>query len=100
MSISIESCLQQIADLTKKYDLVIEQNNELHACNQQLLRQHEAHKTELIIIKESFKLNDLKVMTVKPRTVNSTFSKYPTKSLVGISPIKKISDQLGQELRT
>lgn len=100
MSASIENCLELIAQLHEKYNRVIEQNNELHACNQQLLRQHEAHKTELIIIKESFKLNGLKVMTVKPKTVNSTFSKYPTKSLVGISPIKKISDQLGQELRT
>ncbi|MBL4797198.1 MAG: hypothetical protein JKY50_07280 [Oleispira sp.] len=100
MTSKIELCLKQIDDLSKKYDLVIEQNNELHACNQQLLRQHEAHKTELIIIKESFKLNGLKVMTIKPKTVNSTFSKYPTKSLIGISPIKKISDQLEQELRT
>jgi hypothetical protein len=97
---NLEACIQKITQLSEKYDLVIEQNNELHATNQQLLRQHEAHKTELIIIKESFKINGLKVMTVKPKTVNSTFSKYPTKSLVGISPIKKISDALGQELRT
>ena len=97
---NLEACIQKITKLSEKYDLVIEQNNELHATNQQLLRQHEAHKTELIIIKETFKLNGLKVMTVKPKTVNTTFSKYPTKSLVGISPIKKISDQLGQELRT
>jgi hypothetical protein len=97
---NLEACFQKIKQLSEQYNLVIEQNNELHACNQQLLRQHEAHKTELIIIKESFKLNGLKVMTVKPKTVSSTFSKYPTKSLVGISPIKKISDQLGKELRT
>lgn len=97
---NLEACIQKITQLSEQYNLVIEQNNELHACNQQLLRQHEAHKTELIIIKESFKINGLKVMTVKPKTVNSTFSKYPAKSLIGVSPIKKMSDALGQELRT
>jgi hypothetical protein len=100
MTSKIELCLKKIADLSKKYDLVIEQNNELHACNQQLLRQHEAHKTELIIIKESFRSNGLKVMTVKPKTVNSTFSEYPRKSLLGISPIRKMRDELAEELRT
>ena len=100
MTTSLEACMQQIALMTEQYELVIKQNNELHACNQQLLRQHEAHKTELIIIKETFKLNGLKVMTVRPKTVNSTFSSYPTKSLMGISPIKKINDDLAEHLRT
>lgn len=104
-STSIESCLEQIGLLTEKYNLVIDQNNELHATNQQLLRQHEAQKTTLIIVTETLERAGMPLLNINPVTVetpvtkrNATPHKRCSKTLDGNSPIKLISKQLGEEL--
>lgn len=105
MSTSIETCLQQIATLSKNVALLTEQNNELHATNQQLLRQHEAQKTTLIIVAETLKHAGIPLLNIKPATVtgsvtntNATFQQRCSKSLDGNTPFKLLSKQIGAEL--
>jgi hypothetical protein len=103
---TIKNCLDKITLLTEKYDLVIEQNNELHACNQQLLRQHAAHETELVIVKKTMALNGFKPLESKNLseaiTINQPITpakKQHCKSLDGNTPFRKLSNQISAELK-
>jgi hypothetical protein len=102
----IDNYLEKIALLTEKYDLVIEQNNELHACNQQLLRQHEAHETELLIMKKTMQINGFKpfesknsneIINVEQAKPQGT--KHYYKSLDGNTPFKMLSKQIATQLK-
>lgn len=103
---TIKHCLDQITNLAEKYKLVIEQNNELHACNQQLLRQHEAHETELLIMKKTMQINGFKpfeskhsneVIDVKQPKPQATKNHY--KSLDGNTPFRKLSNEIAESLQ-
>jgi hypothetical protein len=105
-SSSIEHYLLQIASLSEKYDLVIEQNNELHACNQQLLRQHEAHETELLIMKKTMQINGFKPFESKNSNevinvdqVKPQATKHYYKSLDGNTPFRKLSNEIAESLQ-
>jgi hypothetical protein len=101
-----DNCIKQIEALAKNVALLTEQNNELHATNQQLLRQHEAQKTTLIIVTETLKRAGLPLLNIKPATVETsandiktTFQKRGYKSLDGNTPFKMLSNQLAAEQR-
>jgi hypothetical protein len=106
MTDQIEKILKKIASVSEKYDLVIEQNNELHACNQQLLRQHEANETELLIMKKTMQINGFKpfeskhsnkVIDVRQPKPQATKNHY--KSLDGNTPFRKLSNEIAESLQ-
>lgn len=103
---NLEACIQKITQLSEQYNLVINQNNELHACNQQLLRQHEAHETELLIMKKTMQINGFKpfeskhsneVIDVKQPKPQATKNHY--KSLDGNTPFRKLSNEIAESLQ-
>ena len=101
----LESCIKQIETLAKSVELLTDQNNELHACNQQLLRQHESQKTTLIIVTESLKRAGIPILNINPATVTAasndaakTFQKRCSKSFDGNTPLKLMRKQLSEEL--
>jgi hypothetical protein len=103
---NLEAYIQKITQLSEQCNLVIDQNNELHACNQQLLRQHEAHETELLIMKKTMQINGFKPFESKHsnEVINVEQPKpQPTKrgykSLDGNTPFKMLSNQLAAEQR-
>ncbi len=102
---TIDNCIKQIEALAKNVALLTDQNNELHATNQQLLRQHETQKTTLIIATETLKRAGIPLLNIKPITVAAsandaaTFQKRCSKSLDGNTPLKLMSKQLDEELK-
>jgi hypothetical protein len=101
-----DNCIKQIEALAKNVALLTEQNNELHATNQQLLRQHEAHETELLIMKKTMQINGFKpfeskhsneVIDVEQAKPQGT--KHYYKSLDGNTPFKMLSKQIATQLK-